>query len=233
VRRESPTAVADADKVRAGAVMQAKTPTDPDKITSSADAILDAAEMLFGRRGYASTSIAAICTASALPVGSIYHHFGSKSAVLSAVLDRAGRRFFVELDETVGAHLAPEDRLRKYFEEAPELAARNANFNRIMAASLQQDRDQKLLTFAREAADQAAISLAAIIRPVAEAAGINDPAALSLDLAEMANNYLLGAGILAGYDVQRLRKRMAPLHGLIRAAIDMAASADHAVIRPS
>jgi AcrR family transcriptional regulator len=227
VRREIPTAVVNTETPNSGAGSEQPDTTSPapDKITSS-EAILDAAEALFGQRGYASTSIAAICTASALPVGSIYHHFGSKSAILSAVLERAGRRFFIELDEAVGAHLAPDERLRKYFEQAAELAARNANFNRIMAASLQQDRDQKLLSFAREAADQAAISLAAIIEPVAAAAGVHDVGAVSLDLAEMANNYLLGAGILAGYDAPRLRKRLAPLYDLICAAIDKAVRAD-------
>jgi AcrR family transcriptional regulator len=227
VRRESPSAVVSTETPNSdpGSKQPDTTSPAPDKITSS-DAILDAAEVLFGQRGYASTSIAAICTASAFPVGSIYHHFGSKSAILSAVLERAGRRFFTELDAAVGAHLEPDDRLRKYFEQAPELAVRNANFNRIMAASLAQDRDQKLLSFAREAAGQAAVSLAAIIEPVAAAAGVQDAAAVSLELAEIANNYLLGAGILAGYDTQRLRKRLAPLYELICAAIDRAVLTD-------
>jgi AcrR family transcriptional regulator len=192
----------------------------------SAEAILDAAEELFGRRGYASTSVAAICTASALPVGSIYHHFASKSAILSAVLDRAGRRFFAELDEAVGARLEPEPRMRKYFEQAPNLMARNANYFRILVAALQQEGDKQLLAFARQSVDAAAATLASVIEPVAAAAGTHDPASLSLDMAEMTNSYALGAAILASYDAQRLRERMAPLYELIRGAIDKAAAQD-------
>jgi AcrR family transcriptional regulator len=197
---------------------------DPETIAPSAEAILDAAEALFGRRGYASTSVAAICTASALPVGSIYHHFASKSVILSAVLDRAARRFFTELDDAVGAQLDPEHRMRKYFEQAPRLMARNANYFRILVATLQQDGDTQLVPFARQSVDAAATNLAAVIEPVAAAAGVRDPTALSLDLAEMTNSYGLGAAILASYDVRRLRKRMAPLYELIRGVIDEEAS---------
>ena len=193
---------------------------DPERIAPSAEAILDAAEALFGRRGYAATSVAAICAASKLPVGSIYHHFGSKSAILSAVFDRAARRFFMELDGAVGTRLDPEDRMRKYFEQAPVLIARNADYLRIVAATLQQDGDEKLRAAARQAADEAATTLATVIEPVAATAGVPDPAALSLDLAHMAYTYALGAAILASYDAACLRKRMAPLYELVRDAID-------------
>jgi AcrR family transcriptional regulator len=201
----------------------ARSTPDRDRISPSAEVILDAAEALFGQRGYAATSVAAICTASALPVGSIYHHFAAKSAILSAVLDRAARRFFAELDDAVGAQFEPEPRMRKYFEQAPNLMARNANYFRIIAAALQQDGDEQLLSFARQSTDAAGTTLAAVIEPVAAAAGVRDPATLSLDLAQMTNSYALGAAIIAGYDAQRLRKGMAPLYEIVRGAIDKAA----------
>jgi AcrR family transcriptional regulator len=197
-----------------------RSTADRDRISPSAEVILDAAEALFGQRGYASTSVAAICDASALPVGSIYHHFAAKSAILSAVLDRAARRFFTELDDAVGARLKPEPRMRKYFEQAPNLMARNANYFRIIAAALQQDRDKELLSYARQSTDAATTTLAAVIEPVATAAGVRDPATLSLDLAHMTNSYALGAAIIAGYDAQRLREGMAPLYEIVRGAID-------------
>jgi AcrR family transcriptional regulator len=197
---------------------------EPERIAPSAEAILDAAEVLFGQRGYASTSVAAICAASALPVGSIYHHFASKSAILSSVLDRAERRFFAELDAAVGTRLDPEHRMRKYFEQAPRLMARNANYFRILVATLQQDGDTQLLTVARQSVDAAAMALASVIEPVAAGVGASDPAALSLDLAQMTNGYALGAAILASYDAQRLKARLVPLYGLIRGVIDTAAA---------
>jgi AcrR family transcriptional regulator len=202
----------------------ARPDADRDRVAPSAEAILEAAEALFGQRGYAATSVAAICTASALPVGSIYHHFGAKSAILSAVLDRAARRFFAELDDSVGARLEPEPRMRKYFEQAPNLMARNANYFRIIAATLQQDGDEQLLSFARQSTAAAATPLAAVIEPVAAAAGVRAPAMLSLDLAQMTNSYALGAAIIASYDAQRLRQAMAPLYEIMRGAIDKAAA---------
>jgi AcrR family transcriptional regulator len=195
---------------------------DRDRTSPSAEVILDAAEALFGQRGYASTSVAAICDASALPVGSIYHHFAAKSAILSAVLDRAAGRFFAELDDAVGVQLEHEPRMRKYFEQAPNLMAKNANYFRIIAAALQQDRDEQLLSFARQSTDTATATLAAVIEPVAAAAGVRDPGKLSLDLAHMTNSYALGAAIIAGYDARRLREGMAPLYEIVRGAIDKA-----------
>ena len=202
----------------------ARSDADRDKFAPSAEAILDAAEALFGQRGYAATSVSSICAASALPVGSIYHHFENKLAILSAVLDRASRRFFTELDNAVGTRLEPERRMRKYFEKAPHLMVRNANYLRIVAATLQQDEDEQLLIFARQSTDAAATTLAAVIEPVAAAAGVREPATLSIDLARMTFSYALGAAIIAGYDAQRLRRGMAPLYEIVRDAIGKAAA---------
>lgn len=197
---------------------------DPERIAPSAETILDAAEALFGQRGYAATSVAAICAASALPVGSIYHHFANKLAILSAVLDRAARRFFTELDNAVGTRLEPERRMRKYFDKAPHLMVRNSNYLRIIAANLQQDGDEQLRSFARRSTDATITTLAAVIEPAAAAAGVHDPATLSLDLARMTFSYSLGAAIMAGYDAQRLQKGVAPLYEIVRDAIDKAAA---------
>lgn len=196
---------------------------DPERIAPSAETILDAAEALFGQRGYAATSVAAICAASALPVGSIYHHFANKLAILSAVLDRAARRFFTELDNAVGTRLEPERRMRKYFDKAPHLMVRNSNYLRIIAANLQQDGDEQLRSFARRSTDATIATLAAVIEPAAADAGVHDPATLSLDLARMTFSYSLGAAIMAGYDAQRLQKGVAPLYEIVRDAIDKVA----------
>jgi AcrR family transcriptional regulator len=47
-----------------------------------------------GTRGYAATSISLLAKASGLPPSSIYWHFGSKSGVLGAVMERGSQRFF-------------------------------------------------------------------------------------------------------------------------------------------
>jgi AcrR family transcriptional regulator len=60
----------------------------------SREEILEAAEALMSAKGYAATSISDLAKASGLPASSIYWHFGSKSGVLGAVMERGATRFF-------------------------------------------------------------------------------------------------------------------------------------------
>jgi AcrR family transcriptional regulator len=66
--------------------------------------VLDAAARLMADRGYAGTSISAICSASGLPPSSVYWHFRNKEGVLQAVLDRAARRALGEFVETTSGN---------------------------------------------------------------------------------------------------------------------------------
>ena len=54
-------------------------------------AILDAAEGLFGEQGYAATSMRSIVAAAGVNLAAIHYHFGSKEALLEAVVDRRGK----------------------------------------------------------------------------------------------------------------------------------------------
>jgi AcrR family transcriptional regulator len=65
----------------------------------SRTSILDAAETLMAARGYAATSISAICKATGLPATSIYHHFGNKQQLLAAVMERGAQRWFDSLPD--------------------------------------------------------------------------------------------------------------------------------------
>lgn len=53
------------------------------------EAIIEAAEQLFRRDGYAGTTITAIARGAGAAVQTVYNSVGSKAAVLSAVLDRS------------------------------------------------------------------------------------------------------------------------------------------------
>jgi AcrR family transcriptional regulator len=59
--------------------------------------IVDAAAALMAERGFAGTSIAAVSQRSGLPSGSIYWHFGSKEALLAAVVEEGARRWFASI----------------------------------------------------------------------------------------------------------------------------------------
>src|SRR5690349_23444688 len=48
-------------------------------------AVLDAARSLFGRKGYAQTSVDEIADAARVTKGAVYHHFPGKEALFRAV----------------------------------------------------------------------------------------------------------------------------------------------------
>jgi AcrR family transcriptional regulator len=50
-------------------------------------AVLTAARSLFGRRGYAQTSVDEIAAAARVTKGAVYHHFAGKEALFRAVYD--------------------------------------------------------------------------------------------------------------------------------------------------
>src|SRR5262245_43374599 len=54
--------------------------------------VLQAAESLFSRRGYEATSMADVAERAGVGVGTLYHHFPDKRALLLALIDDWGDR---------------------------------------------------------------------------------------------------------------------------------------------
>lgn len=79
--------------------------------------ILDAAEELMARQGYAGTSVSQLCSACGLSASAIYWHFESKEGVMVAVLERGITRY-LEVLEAANATTpaAAESALRAFFE---------------------------------------------------------------------------------------------------------------------
>jgi len=87
--------------------------------------LLDAAERLFAERGIAATSLRAVIAAAGVNLAAVHYHFGSKEALVAAVvgrrveplnrqrlelldkLERRGRRRPLRLEEIVEAFVAP------------------------------------------------------------------------------------------------------------------------------
>ncbi|MEB2346242.1 MAG: helix-turn-helix domain containing protein [Deltaproteobacteria bacterium] len=63
--------------------------------------VLDAAEALYARRGYEPTSMADVAERAGVGVGTLYHHFPDKRALLLALIDDWGDR---ELTRARDAH---------------------------------------------------------------------------------------------------------------------------------
>jgi len=64
--------------------------------------ILEAALACFAERGFADTTIEALCRASGASIGSLYHHFGGKAGLAGAVYLEGLRDYHASL----AAHLA-------------------------------------------------------------------------------------------------------------------------------
>src|SRR5687768_11146080 len=66
--------------------------------------LLESATRLFGERGYAGTSLEDIALDCGLTIGAIYHHFGNKKALFSAVNEAAEQRIIDAGKDIAAAH---------------------------------------------------------------------------------------------------------------------------------
>jgi len=70
---------------------------------STKDRILDAAEELIGRDGYAATSLRSVTTAAGVNLAAVHYHFGSKDVLVADLLDHLAERMAQGLDEALHA----------------------------------------------------------------------------------------------------------------------------------
>ncbi|MFQ5642630.1 MAG: TetR/AcrR family transcriptional regulator [Thiogranum sp.] len=78
------------------------------------DEIIEAAKLLFYRRGYARTSFSDIVEHSGIQRGNIYHYFKTKDAILDAVIEQRTREYRATLSAWDKALPDPRDRLRRF-----------------------------------------------------------------------------------------------------------------------
>jgi AcrR family transcriptional regulator len=163
------------------------------------DQILDAAENLFGSRGYADVTIGQLCEASGLPVGSIYHHFGSKSGVLKAVLERGTTEIFKALPTAGDPTGFPLKRLAAYYATAADLIAKRLPLFRLMASLRLHHADSEDVQAILTEIDRRAIAwVVAFIEPVASSCGVRDAAGCARELAPL--NLVFLTGLVASAD---------------------------------
>jgi AcrR family transcriptional regulator len=75
-------------------------------------AILRAAAELFATKGVASTTVRDIGKAAGILAGSLYYHFGSREAIIDAVLSEALTELLNEYSAAQAANADPVERLR-------------------------------------------------------------------------------------------------------------------------
>ncbi|MEU0413508.1 TetR/AcrR family transcriptional regulator [Streptomyces griseorubiginosus] len=164
-----------------------------DNTRDNRDQIMDAAEHLFGRHGYAGVSINQLCKASGLPVGSVYHHFGSKAGVLRAVLERGSAGILAGLPTDDALNGSPLEKLATSYRVAADLITARLPLLRLLASlELHQTGDADVLAILREANQRARTQVASVIEPVARSCGVPDAAECAEELAAIHTTFLTG-----------------------------------------
>ena len=82
--------------------------------TDSRTDILDAAELLFARQGFDSTTIKAIATTARVNTALLYYYFADKQGLYHAVLERAFGGLIAEGQGRAMSDLDPEDAIRAF-----------------------------------------------------------------------------------------------------------------------
>lgn len=98
------------------------------------ESLLEAAATLFAEKGVEATSVADVAAAAGCSVGSVYHHFRDKKALLYAVFDRMSQELRattqVAVDPARWEGASVSDILRGYLEFSLEVGRDRPSFKR-------------------------------------------------------------------------------------------------------
>jgi AcrR family transcriptional regulator len=192
------------------------------------DKILDCAEALFARRGYAGVGLAEVAEAVGLSKSSLFHHFRSKTQLHAAVV----ARILARIDAAVTAADVPgggaADRLDRWIDALVDVLAANPTYARLLLRSLFED-DELTGDLPEEQEANAALhrmvaSASALLRD-GMASGELRPASVAHTLQTLIGatvfhfasgefgDEMLGRPLLAGSEV---RRRKSELKALVR-----------------
>jgi len=105
----------------------------------SRDKILDCAEQLFARRGFAGIGLAEVADGVGLGKSSLFHHFASKAELYAAVVARILDRVEQRLMRALAAGGAPVERLDRWIDAIVDLFAEHRTHARLLLRSLFED----------------------------------------------------------------------------------------------
>jgi len=108
---------------------------------ASRDKILDAAEALFARRGFAGVGLREVAEAAGLGKSSLFHHFKSKAELYAAVAGRILDIFDRKLTDALAAGGDPLDRFDRWIDSMMETFAHHPTSARLLLRSLFEDDD--------------------------------------------------------------------------------------------
>lgn len=127
----------------------------------TADLILDAAEALFARQGFARTTIKAIGTAAGQNPALLYYYFGDKEGCYRAVLRRRIRQLAAHGSALLDAAASPHDALRRFAAAYMDFMLRHPTLPPLIAREMI-DHD------AAHAVDEVRTTVAAMFERLAE-----------------------------------------------------------------
>lgn len=107
--------------------------------TSSRERILDAAEALFAKRGYAGGGLREVAEVVGLGKSSLFHHFKNKPQLYAAVCARILRRIEERLMRALAAGGTPVERLERWLDDLIDTLADNPSYARVLLRSLFED----------------------------------------------------------------------------------------------
>jgi len=102
---------------------------------SSRDKILDVAESLFARRGFAGIGLREVAEASGLSKSSLFHHFRSKEQLYHEVLLRMLRHIRERFDAT-GSAASPREELERWLCALIDMLAERPTVPRLLLRSM-------------------------------------------------------------------------------------------------
>jgi len=105
----------------------------------SRDKILDCAEQLFARRGFAGIGLAEVADGVGLGKSSLFHHFASKAELYAAVVARILDRVEQRLMRALAAGGSPVERLDRWIDAIVDLFAEHRTHARLLLRSLFED----------------------------------------------------------------------------------------------
>jgi AcrR family transcriptional regulator len=103
---------------------------------SSRDKILEVAEALYARRGFAGVGMREVAETVGLGKSSLFHHFRSKVQLYLAVLDRVLGRIDDRLRPVLQAEAAPAEKLDRWIEALVDAFAEQPASARLLVRAL-------------------------------------------------------------------------------------------------
>lgn len=161
---------------------------------SSRDKILDVAEALFARSGYAGVGLRAVATEAGLGKSSLFHHFPSKADLYLAVLRRVIERLGSCLRPSLDAGIEPLARLDAALDALVDALAEQPNTSRLLLRSLFEEEQFPAAADGAEAeTERELFALLAQLRELIES-GVRAGAFARVDAAQLLQT-LIGATV--------------------------------------